>query len=643
MSVRVEAAPALDVRRRTRAAVRARPWLLTLLAGVLLAAATGFDELRRLPTAGLDPSWNAGLHMAAHDGLDFGPDVLFTYGPLGFLKVPVYWYGSTGFAAFVYYVLTHVGLAVALLLTLRRSYGIWGAVLVTLVVAPVVVEPTPVIAFCAGAWLLTREDDRPWSAGDPWPTDRIVALALGALAGIELLGKVNTGVVVTAVAATALLFRPRRVALLGLFAAAAAVAFLAGWLLTGQPLGALSDYARGVARIVSGYSNAMGLEQAQRVWEYGAALVVALAGIAAAWAVGLGPRRDARFGLAAMWLVLAFLEFKQGFVRHDTHALFFFGLTAGALCAFPWRSGMRAAGLAIIALGFVAYLGVGGLKLTNVVDPVGRIGDTVDAVRVAFSPDERAARMREGRASIVATEPLPARVLAAVRGRTVAAWPTETAAVWAYGLRWRPLPVFQGYQAYTEGLDATDAALLRDDRRAPERILYRPLGGSVDARILSFDTPQTAREMLCRYVPAARGGGWLALARVPDRCGPPRLVGSQRVAWKQSVATPAPTMPDGLVFARVAGLRPTGLGPRLRALFYKGQDRVVEVDGTLHKMIAAVAGGGLPLAAARGVDYPPPFNIASGGRTFAFGRAGDTPAGTPLRIDFYEMEVRPAR
>src|SRR5882724_153786 len=37
------------------------------------------------PSFGLDPSWAMALSQFFHDGLQFGPDVTFTYGPLGFL------------------------------------------------------------------------------------------------------------------------------------------------------------------------------------------------------------------------------------------------------------------------------------------------------------------------------------------------------------------------------------------------------------------------------------------------------------------------------------------------------------------------------------------------------------------------------
>jgi hypothetical protein len=42
-----------------------------------------------IPKAGLDPSWEGGLAMAFVQRLHWGPNVDFTYGPLGFLTVPM--------------------------------------------------------------------------------------------------------------------------------------------------------------------------------------------------------------------------------------------------------------------------------------------------------------------------------------------------------------------------------------------------------------------------------------------------------------------------------------------------------------------------------------------------------------------------
>jgi hypothetical protein len=44
------------------------------------------DHLIELPPIGVDSSWQIALNLAARDGLVFGKDFIFTYGPLGFLS-----------------------------------------------------------------------------------------------------------------------------------------------------------------------------------------------------------------------------------------------------------------------------------------------------------------------------------------------------------------------------------------------------------------------------------------------------------------------------------------------------------------------------------------------------------------------------
>src|SRR2546425_1524775 len=62
-------------------------WLVNALCFVLLVAA--LFSYPAYPSFGLDASWLMALGQFFHDGLQFGPDVTFTFGPLGFL------YGNT--------------------------------------------------------------------------------------------------------------------------------------------------------------------------------------------------------------------------------------------------------------------------------------------------------------------------------------------------------------------------------------------------------------------------------------------------------------------------------------------------------------------------------------------------------------------
>src|SRR5438105_2909458 len=54
------------------------------------------------PAPGLDSSSGGALQMATHNGLVFGKQVVWTYGPLGFLTITELWHGHLGELAVLY-------------------------------------------------------------------------------------------------------------------------------------------------------------------------------------------------------------------------------------------------------------------------------------------------------------------------------------------------------------------------------------------------------------------------------------------------------------------------------------------------------------------------------------------------------------
>ena len=100
-------------------------WALGLVVGLLT-----FPIYFGGPGAGLDASWGAGLYMAVHQGLDFGPGIVYTYGPLGFLFNPVLWYDGLATISFLFGSILWMTLAISLVWSVRRSLGAIPAVLI---------------------------------------------------------------------------------------------------------------------------------------------------------------------------------------------------------------------------------------------------------------------------------------------------------------------------------------------------------------------------------------------------------------------------------------------------------------------------------------------------------------------------------
>lgn len=157
------------------------------------------------------------------------------------------------------------------------------------------------------------------------------------ISGVEILVKLNTGTTVVGISAVTVLALPRdRRRTLAALGGSFAVTALTLWLLAGQRVGDLGAFAHTALAVISGYSQAMGLEDSGRYWEYWAAAGLVALGFLAVGRAGRSSTRPRRAGLVAVWALVSFLTFKQGFVRHDAHATLFLATMLGALVGFRW-------------------------------------------------------------------------------------------------------------------------------------------------------------------------------------------------------------------------------------------------------------------------------------------------------------------
>jgi hypothetical protein len=605
----------------------------TLLAAISITLLS-WHTVGLLPQGGLDASWGAGLHMAAHNGLGFGDQIIFTYGPLGFLTQTNLYYSDSGIAAFVYRLVICLVFAGALFAGARRSYLALPGFVVALIVASGVDQLLEAVALLIIAvYLLDRS-----------PAYRIavrrrllVGVLVGAFAGIELLLKESVGIQLTAMAAVLALALPgRRLENAVSTAAGWAAGLLAGWLASGQSLGALPHFAHNAARIVSGYAAAMGVEYDNLGWQYAAGWLAFLVGLAAAWHSTATRDARTRYGTLGLWTAFSFFAYKEGFVRHDlSHGAIYFEALAAGFLAFRWRPGRRWVGLGFTATLFVLALTAQQQGFSQVVDPSAKASAAVDQAEQVFTASKRRFTMAQGRATIRSSYPIDPGTLALLRGHTVHVAPVDAAVAWAYGLRWQPLPVFQSYTVYTTGLDAVNAAKARSNS-APQRIL-EDAAPPIDSRYEQFDASLTTRAILCRYAELRSTGAWAVLGAGPDRCSPPVAMARVSARWDQAVPVPAPPNDHSFVYVRIGGVAPSGFEV-IRGLVYKPLQRTIRLDGSSFRLIAATAADGLVLRAPVGVDFNRPFNVAPNPNTISVGREGGTPGGR-VTYAFYAQSV----
>ncbi len=530
--------------------------------------------------------------VAAHDGVRFGPDLVFTYGPLGFLGFPSVLYEDT-------LVLSTLAIAAvylaALWLIARAAWRTWPiavAALALFVAAQVVVHRVPfperyqgtVVALCA-LFALVRGERRHGTA--------VPLAGLAVVAAPLLLVKLSAGVVAFVALALAAAVpwvdgrTPRGAAARSLAIAAGAyvAAVVALWLVAGQHLGDLPTWLRHAAEIAGGYPAAQAAEEPGRGGEY------ALAALSAALvlAVGIRGARDHPRGVRAvvvlMLAALLYLGFRQGFTAHvGGNALLYFAPPFIVVAAaFVRPDAWRLATVTLVTLLGACWV-VADLDVKRVVTP---FPESLAAnVRAVVSPGERRRIRDRGREALRLAYPVPPAVLRALRGRTVHVDPWDIALVYAYPeLRWRPPPVFQSYSAYTTELDRLNADFLV--RRGPEYVLRRE--AAIGGRLPRFESPGYVLALICRYREVARFGAWQVLRRGPDRCGAPEPVATARAPFGTS--TPVPRVgPRDILAARIE-LLDEPLVQRARGLLFKSSPIYVELGtGQAYTLLAGHAG-----------------------------------------------------
>jgi hypothetical protein len=616
---------------RVRTALKGRSvpvWALGIVVA-LIAWRLSFG----MPAIGVDGSWIGGLYMAVHDGRDFGTQIVFTYGPLGFLAFPDLWYGELAALAFVYSAAIYLAFSCTLVWVLSRSLGKWAAAALAFVFLATVpsLEQLPLVL--AAAWALAAmQEDRPRFAIN------LLVFGGATLSAVEFLVKLSVGPPVFLICVLALAGARASRRQWAMFLGVAVAELVALWLLTGQPLGALVDYAVNGEQIVSGYNEAMGLK-AGPGWEAPAILLVAL-GVTVGSA--FARYRDSRARWCAVGLVglTAFVTFKYGIVRYEpNHLAIAFSTVLALWLVIPWSRARIAtflAGTAVVgAVALYAY------PTEAKFNPIDNLTTFADQAEILVSPGRRRELVDSARASLQLQYRLDPKTLAELGPKRVAIDPWEIGVAWAYGLNWSPLPVFQNYSAYTSDLDRLNAGAV-EDPDGPQLILrenpagLNPVfgGRSFEERHPAWDPPAQNLAVVCNFTSLSRTKSWQVLRRIPDRCGPEKFISA--AAGGPGVVIPVPqAAPGQLIVMKIHGVAVSGL-EQLRSLLWHPRFRYAYVNGDVsYRIVPGTAADGLMVSPAPGLDSPGLFaQIPVVGEIRLEGVKGE------FTYDFYRVRVR---
>ena len=587
-----------------------------LMASLFLFGVTKIDS----PAPGLDPSWRTGVNLANTAGMRFGHDIIFTFGPLGFLDTaqslsrPQFML-SLAFslvATAMLWTAVYVGLARAMH---RITAAVISAVLVGVVSGTEIVMPSMLIVISASIMALL------FIKGDGTGHLRWTPPVVAATAAVLLQVKFPEGLVLVAVAGLCVLFSPSRTVRTVIESALAfCTTFAVGWSLTGQALGDIPQWMAHSLDIALGYSEAMAIENPPNSYTYPLAilLVIALVTFTMRWTAT--ESRRARLGVFLVVICLLFFSFKQGFTRHDTHDRLFFAVTAALLATLlgaakrPPVVMSMLAGISLLAVSLV--FASAGLTRFN---PVVASQVWKSNLQLLVDHDYRQRLLQGAAVAARSHYVVPANIVSSAQGHPVSVDPWEVTLAWAYDFNWHPVPIFQAYAAYTATLDQINADAIAG--APPDQVVIRGLPQSIDGRNPMWDTPRYLLALACNYDVGPSDNNWMMLRKNDQRCSAFTEGSTTRVEVGTRVILP--DVRDGQIL--VGRFTPDALSPPRTigsALWKDLPPLLVRADGVGYRLPRGLADGPLLLHLPESLGWRTPHGGSLDYKELTFSQPG---------------------
>lgn len=565
----------------------------------VLGALSWLPARMAMPSDALDASWGAVLQHAARQHWQFGQDLVFTYGPLGYLGVQMYapdmfWW------MVAFHLAAGAGCGWALhALAGNAGWAPWtGAALVLTLLPPTrgssdIPLLLPVVLWPFLALQSTRARAEP------------ATLALSVVVGAVALVKFTTFMLAACLAGVLAVDDVARRRRWPLASAVFLTAVMGLWLMAGQKPSVFPAWVSTSFETSAAYSEAMstpvGPYQRRELLLF-AVNACALIGVAMWRAVRCGGLRASASALPVSLLVVMFVQFKLGFVRHDAHATvaMFMMPVLGVLVATGAateadRRRFRFLGAVVILMGLTSYA-YGLRRYFDRLDPVEHYRASyafqIDALRGFARPVQLARTLMRDRERALAT--LRAALPMNSGGDSIDLYGHRQGLLLAHPVPYTPRPVFQSYGAYTPGLSSLNKRFL-ESTRGPRRVLFD--GVTIDHRYPLMDEAMSLPVLLTRFdVRGVVGGLPLLERRATARS---LTVMSQRTLSATLGAAIPVDSREGPVWAQID--LQLSLAGRVLAAAYKLPPVYLEVttaDGAVrpHRIIRALVRRGLLLS-----------------------------------------------
>jgi hypothetical protein len=470
-----------------------------------------------MPGRLLDASHRFGTNYFPNAGFHYGSDLIFPYGPLGYLVYPENIGHHVAVANLVRAAIWLVLLVHLVLLQELGFNGLWKSLLLMLAIMTarnMLLNSFDYYAIAVLTVMVVYMVEQP----DAWFGYILMIALAGMLAMTKFTAYILSGLIVGLFLALRCGWPPKlpsgkdRVLPVAVLLAAP-LAFL----LHNTSIRALFDYFYGALQFSSGYNQAMSLPTSPADLAY----AVILGSLFVFGVVIAVIKRTLVWTAALMLLTLYWVNFKHGFVRSDntnltdehTAIAYCFEILLAALLICLLRGGARV--ILSYAAAFPAFA-ILALSATNLHWMVWNEAFWSSAYNRRASAElihwtDTEARIHNEERNVDEFEQLPQSFRKLLDAKTVAVFPWGLVYARPGHFSLQPLYTMQTYSAYTEYLDRRTADQIRAARDRTEYILFE--WKSIDGRHPLLDVPQTWAAIVDNYRLEEIGDGKLVLKR----------------------------------------------------------------------------------------------------------------------------------
>ncbi|MEY3774810.1 MAG: hypothetical protein RLZZ129_1590 [Verrucomicrobiota bacterium] len=450
--------------------------------------------LPNFPTMELDASWRMAIGHFFMEGKQFGTEIVFTYGPLGWAMGKTYWGGHWG-ALIGWHIVQAVVFTAVVFWHAYRLQGysrVFFFIFFFLLGLSYQDAIHQMVMAFAGLELIRRSHA-------PWRWSSLAIIALLAVLSLVKFTNLLLGFFLVLMAGALGLWRLRRAAALlvpGVFLAL----FILGWAACGQNPLNLPTYFISSMQISQGYQDVMGLSCPPGQLYRGlivAGLVVAYLGLN--FFTAADRIRNGALTLGA--LALLYLNWKHGYIRADGHQIGFFYAALMVIVSAPflledstvlrWLKRTLLASAALLAV-ISCDLVLPGL----VRGVLGGAQNTLNRHAGFFLGLNHGRDIYEGRWEAERSNYNLRLVRETVGDASLDVLGFEQAVALYNRFNYHPRPIFQGYSAYTPYLARLNHDYYASDR-APEFVLFKLQ--TLDGRLAVMDDPHVLRLLVQRY------------------------------------------------------------------------------------------------------------------------------------------------